>query len=316
MGEWHGRAMATEIEIRTVEPPGAPAGVERLDEAARRALARFAEVERVCTRFQPDSPLMRFNRGGDGWQEVDPLLYRVVALAARARRRTGGRFDPRVLEALVRIGYDRTLPVGRGTLRLPAPQGRARPLRDSGWLQRRPRRRALRLRGAPLDLGGIGKGYAVRLAAREMAPVSGNFLVNAGGDLVCRGPGPEGDGWRVGVEDPRGGAAPVAVLAVRDRAVCTSSVRRRRWLAGDRPVHHLIDPRTGEPAASGLLAVTVVGADPAWCEVWSKALFVEGATGVRELAERERLAALWVTEEEELGWSSRMAPFLIWRAAA
>ncbi|MDI3298916.1 MAG: FAD:protein FMN transferase [Bacillota bacterium] len=310
MSEWHGQAMATEILIRDLD---ASPGVEQ---AAARALERFAEVERVCTRFRPDSPLMRFNANRGAWQAVEPLLYDVVALARRAWRRTGGRFDPRVLEALVRIGYDRTLPLERGPLRLPAARGRPRASGRAPWLGRRPRRRQLRLLGAPLDLGGIGKGYAVRLAAREMARASANFLVNAGGDLYCRGGGPQGDGWHVGVEDPRGGEQPVAVLAVRDRAVCTSSIRRRRWLAGQEPVHHLIDPRTGEPADSGLLAVTVVGADPAWCEVWSKALFVEGEPAIATLAERERLAALWVTEEGELGWSSGLEAFLMWRVVA
>lgn len=310
MGEWHGRAMATAILIRDLD---ARPGVE---EAARRAFGRFAEVERVCTRFRDDSPLMRLNAEPGRWREVEPLLYEVVNLARRAWRRTGGRFDPRVLEALVRIGYDRTLPLDEEPLRLPAPRGRPRAAGRGAWLERRPRARQLRLRGAALDLGGIGKGYAVRLAAREMAGASGNFLVNAGGDLYCRGGGPRGDGWHVGVEDPRGGEQPVAVLAVRDRAVCTSSVRRRSWLAGGERVHHLIDPRTGEPADSGLLAVTVVGADPAWCEVWSKALFVEGLEGIGALAERERLAALWVTEEGRLGWSPAMDPWLIWRVVA
>ena len=65
-----------------------------------------------------------------------------------------------------------------------------------------------------------------------------------------------------------------SMLAVNDGAVATSSVRRRQWQRGDRTVHHLIDPRTGEPGGPGLLSVTVAGPDPAWSEIWSTALYL------------------------------------------
>jgi len=122
----------------------------------------------------------------------------------------------------------------------------------------------------------------------------------AGGDLVTRGEPPEGGPWRIGLEDPAGGAEPLAVLAVGNGAVTTSSIRRRRWTAGDRPVHHLIDPQTGEPGGAGLIAVTVVGPDPAWSEIWSKTLFLAGRAGVAALARRRGLAAWWVVEDGSL----------------
>ena len=59
-------------------------------------------------------------------------------------------------------------------------------------------------------------------------------------------------------------------------------------------LHHLIDPRTGEPGGDGLAAVTVAGPDPAWAEVWSKALFVEGARSIAAAARSRGLAAWWV----------------------
>ena len=101
-----------------------------------------------------------------------------------------------------------------------------------------------------------------------------------------------GEPWQVGIEDPvagEGDEAPIAVVAVRSGAIATSSVRVRRWLAPDgRPVHHLIDPVTRAPARTGLLAVTVAGADPAWAEVWAKALFLAGRRAIGEEARRPR----------------------------
>ena len=171
------------------------------------------------------------------------------------------------------------------------------------------------LGGRPVDLGGIGKGFAVRSAARRLLPTTPDFLVEAGGDCHCAGSGPGGEGWRIGVEDPFGpsGGPPVAVLGLEDRACTTSSTRVRRWLVAGRPVHHLIDPATGRPGGEGLAAVTVVGPEAAMAEVWSKALFLGGSARVEREAEGRRLAALSVRDDGVVGTSRRMQPYLMWR---
>jgi thiamine biosynthesis lipoprotein len=301
--------MASPIELWIADDPPDAAS------AAAEAADIFAAVEAACTRFDPESPLMRLNDSPGRWVQIPPYCYRALAAACRAWRITGGRFDPRVLMALVGLGYDGTLAFEPGTVRRP-PAAPARPVPAGPFLERRPRRSEARLLGDPLDLGGIGKGLAVRWAAGALSRRSANFLLNAGGDCACRGAGPDGTGWRVGVEDPAGGGSPVAVLAVADRAVCTSSVRRRHWLAGEEAVHHLIDPRTGASAGSGLMAVTVVGPDPAWAEVWAKALFIEGRAGVAGLADARHVAALWVGEDGRIGWSQRLRPHLLWCGVA
>ena len=88
-----------------------------------------------------------------------------------------------------------------------------------------------------------------------------------GGDLVAWGHGPESPEvqWRVGIEDPAEGTdRPVAVIELTDGAVATSSTAVRHWMSPDGAlVHHLIDPRTGDPGGAGLLAVTVRYSDPA-----------------------------------------------------
>jgi Membrane-associated lipoprotein involved in thiamine biosynthesis len=156
---------------------------------------------------------------------------------------------------------------------------------------------------APVDLGGIGKGLALRWAARRAATILGStgFLLEAGGDIASHGL--FGDArWSIGIEDPTGGQEPVAVCVLeRDQAIATSSVLVGRWLDPDgRPVHHLIDPKTGAPGGAGLAAVTVAFPDPAWAEVWSKALFLEGAVGIAAAARRRGLSAWWVDEAGEL----------------
>ena len=305
------RAMASDITIhgRTT----ADAGVGRA--AIERALAVFPAVDAACTRFSPDSPLMRVNGQPGAWHDVPTTLYRTVLEAHHAYERTRGRFDPRILADLVRLGYDRSLPFAEGAVVASEPRSTRRPL--GRW---KPKFRGgphpqLHLGGVPIDLGGIGKGLAARWASERLIGSLDGFLVDAGGDCIGRGAGPDGAGWRIGIEDPRGGPDPMAVLELRDLACATSSIRLRTWRAGERTVHHLIDPRTGRSGGEGLLSVTVIAADPAEAEVLSKTLFLAGIDQIAVEAERQRVAALWIDDQGATAESRALAPFVMWRSS-
>ncbi len=313
------RAMACDVTLRVIAPG---AGAE---EACERARLVFERVEDACTRFRPDSPLMRANAFGWRWCEVPQECYDAVAEAAQAHLDTRGLFDPRVLTALSSLGYDRSLPFDAGPVQVPAPEqapdaggppaAAPRNTHRARWRPGLyPQRRGVRIGADPIDLGGIGKGLAVRWAARELAGSGAAYLVEAGGDCYLGGAGPEGAGWHVGVEDPRSGPDPVAVLSITDGGCATSSTRVRRWQTGGRAVHHLIDPRTGTSAAGGLASVTVVGADPARAEVWSKALFVAGASRIAQLCRRHDLAALWVASDGSFAMSPQLYRYVLWTA--
>jgi thiamine biosynthesis lipoprotein len=306
------RSMATDVTVQVLDPgPHASA-------AAAAAEQVFVDVAASCTRFDPASALMRANAAPRRWHQVPPELYAALQEASAAYVETDGAFDPRVLRTLESWGYDSTLPfrAGRVVLDAPATTWTSARRQRSRW---RPRfddaRRAVRLGRDPVDLGGVGKGLAVRWAAAALAGAGRASLVEAGGDLFAAGDGPDGDGWRVGVEDPRGAREPVAVLRLQDAGAATSSVRVRRWRVAGREVHHIVDPRTGEPADSGLLSVTVVGPDPATAEVWSKALFVAGRGRVRQLADDRGIAALLVDTDGVIGLSRAMRPHVLWRVA-
>ena len=107
----------------------------------------------------------------------------------------------------------------------------------------------------PHDLGGIGKGLALRWAADRVAGVlasSTGYLLEAGGDIVVRGSPLDESRWSIAIEEPGQGGPPLAVLAMAAGAVCTSSIARRRWQLEDgEVVHHLIDPSTAIPVAPG-----------------------------------------------------------------
>jgi FAD:protein FMN transferase len=306
-GLWHSsfRSMASPIRLQL--GPDSPEPQRR--QAEVRAL--FGEVERQCTRFDPASDLMRANAAGSSPTEVGVHCFAALQAAVLAHHATSGRFDPRVLTVLRDLGYGSSLAFSAGPVRTEIVDREPEPV-DGTW---RPRfdaaTRQVAVGAVPVDLGGIGKGLALRWAA-ELLRSAGctTFLLDAGGDCVF-GHGPEGEPWRIGVEDPAGGDGPVAVLEAADGACTTSSVRLRQWQAGDQRVHHLIDPRTGRPGGGHLRSVTVIGTDPADAEVWSKVLFLAGDRIGAEAAER-KLAALWVDDAGRSEHSPALAPYLIW----
>ncbi len=306
------RAMACDVTIQVVGPHAGAA------DAVARARRVFQDVEKACTRFDPHSPLMRANAHPEEWRAVPAPLYLAVSAAFDAYRLTGGRFDPRVLRVLESLGYDRSLPFAAGGVTTPG----SVPLSASraAWTQRPawapgldPQLSAVQLGPEPIDLGGIGKSLAVGWAADQLVGAGSAVLVEAGGDCQLLGAGPEGTGWRIGVEDPLGGTDPLAVLSLADLSCATSSIRLRQWRSGERRVHHLIDPRTGEPGGSGLQAVTVVGPEPALSEVWSKVLFLAGASGIEDLAQAWGLAALWVSDDGAVATTAEMDELVLWR---
>lgn len=307
------RSMASEIRF-WVATPG-PDAEQRVD-AARAVVERVASS---CTRFDPDSALMRANAAGRTWCVVPRECFDALRAAYDAYQLTDHLFDPRVLRVLAAYGYDRSLPFDARSIQLPGAPVQSphrRGLRVRTW---RPRfdadRLAVRVGTEPIDLGGIGKGLAVRWAAQELADAGSAALVEAGGDVMALGTGPDGAGWMIAVENPLGGDEPVAVLRLTDRAASTSSTRVRSWTVGDQQVHHIVDPRTRTSAEADLRSVTVVGDDTATAEVWSKSLFIVGRSGIRAAADARGLAALWVEQNGRIGVSKAMRPYVAWQVS-
>jgi thiamine biosynthesis lipoprotein len=303
------------------------------EQAWRVVVGEFEVAEQAMSRFRETSDLTLVNRAaGTGRAiEVDPRLARALAAADRAGRLTGGRFDARILADLERLGYRGAdlgeRPASTSTVGVEASSDAIGSAASARWLTSAPRVPSVAL-DRPVDLGGIGKGLALRWAWRAVErsrvleatedgvadPVAG-ALLEAGGDLISRGSSPLGGPWAIGIEDPAGGKDPLAVIAVSGGAVVTSSVGVHRWRTDEgRTVHHLVDPKTGEPGGEGLLAVTVAGPDPAWAEVWSKTLFLAGADGIAELARGRGLAAWWTREDGRLEMTAAARSCTTWVA--
>jgi thiamine biosynthesis lipoprotein len=275
------RAMGTEVELLLVGDR-----TEALDEAE----SEFRRLEALLSRFLPDSELSLLNRRGR--LEASNDLLSVVELALAARKRTSGRFDPTVHDALVAAGYDRSFdalaPEGPSLTQFDGRCGGGVTI-SAGTIE-------LEL-GVHLDLGGIGKGYAVDRALAILAQ-EGPALVNAGGDIAAHSR-PDALGWRVGVE--------ALTIALEDGAVATSGRDRRRWRRDGEERHHLIDPVTGRPAESDLLRVTVVGRNAVEAEVDAKALFLAGERAAVEEAGALGLPCVLVTADARTVFAGGLA---------
>ncbi len=285
------RCMTTDIELWLVS-----ADAEAAEAALARGQAFFESVEARFSRFRPDSELSQLNASPDGPAGI-PIsddLAELIWLAQAAAENSGGVFDPTILDALEAAGYDRSIDAIRaeGAHVRHAPAGpeafrwRQVQVRQEagGWVVYRPA-------GVRIDLGGIAKGWAADQVAMQLRPL-GPGLVNAGGDLRAWGTQPgaaPGGGWLVAVDHPQRAGEDVVWLDVRDGAAATSSVVTRRWAGG----HHLIDPRTGRPAETDLLSVTVLAGSAVVAETAAKVALILGRTaGLAWLADQPGIEAL------------------------
>lgn len=282
-----------------------------LDDDGPRGSALLAEVpallarhEARASRFLPESELSLLNARAGRPVAVSDELFSDVAAALDAAEWTGGLVTPTVLGALERSGYDRSFDAG---VAAPTPRSPARPVPDHRSVELDSARRRVRLPPhVRLDLAGTLKGriadqLALRLGAH--APC----LVDAGGDIRVSGPRADGSAWAIGVADPSEAERALCQIGLPSGGVATSGRDYRRWKDGARWLHHLIDPRTGEPAQTDVLSATVVAHTAARADVAAKVVLLLGCDAGLAWAERHGLEALVAREDGGHFTTSRFA---------
>jgi thiamine biosynthesis lipoprotein len=270
------RAMNTDV---TVLVPEVDAFRER--ELAQLVEELFARTERTFSRFRGDSELSRLNRS-DGPMVVSAEMFHALERARSYWERTDGWFDPTIALALAAAGYDRSFAPG-ALDRSGAAIGQNKRASFEGVVLDVASRTVSLPSGTAVDCGGFVKGWTVDRAI-ELLPTP--CAVDAGGDADLRGLGPDGAGWLVGVEDPARPGSALLEFYAQDRGVATSGPGRRHWRVGEREAHHLIDPHSGEPAASDLAQVTVVAPNAELADVLAKTVYLRGFDDGRRFLER------------------------------
>lgn len=280
MGTW------CDLTLFDEAPESAPA-------VAEAAFQEIARLERVMSTWSPDSELSRVNgKARTGPQAISDDLAAVIAAALDTCRASGGAFDPTVgpLLTLWRFNTDRpAVPTSRAAAdaRGRVGCGKVSIRRDPPAIQLPP--------GVSLDLGGIGKGFAVDraldvLRARGVHRVKLDF-----GSSSLAFEGHVDGGWPVVLADPRDPERPLASFRVKAGSVSSSGQYERSFVRNGRRYGHIFDPRTGRPVQSNLLLVTVIAPDATQADALSTALFVMGRTrGAQLVAQMPGVSAIFV----------------------
>ncbi|HEV8375909.1 MAG TPA: FAD:protein FMN transferase [Candidatus Polarisedimenticolia bacterium] len=238
------------------EAPGEDA--REVGESLEAALDEVEHLESLLSNWRKDSELSLLNaRAGRGAIPVGRELFDVLQASLRWARITDGAFDP-ALEPFTRA------------FRGGAPPGaHAAPGREWKRMRLEVRESSVLLpRGTGIDLGGIGKGFALDRAAAVLEKRGIRAaLLDAGGQILALGSPPGEPGWRIAVADPRDRGHPALELVLRDVSAATSGNSERPG--------EILDPETGVPVA-GRFSATALAAEATAADALSTALFVMG----------------------------------------
>ena len=291
----HLRAMNTDILLAAEgQADQIRAGFEQASEFIRSGESRF-------TRFSEDSELSALNRSSGKRFKASADLFSIIALTRRFFHLTRGLFDPSILPDLKRAGYDRSMEV----LRELGPS----PLLETLLANEHPSFSEIDLDesdqtiqlppGMAIDLGGIAKGWIAEQAANLLSKYATACAVDAGGDMYLVGL-PDGmEQWPVALEDPLQPETALTTLKVDPGAIATSTITKRVWQQAGKNRHHIIDPRTGEPAVSDWISVTVIAPHAYEAEVFAKALLIAGPQEAEEIIRHSGIPFTFLAVDQE-----------------
>jgi len=263
--------------------------VEDATELAVDALDLVDVIESRITVYRDTSELARLNaRAAEGWQPVAPDLFALLLHARDLSARTGGAFDC-ASGALTRAwGFLER----RG--RTPSEEQLAAARERSGLALVEFDEAGKRVRftrpGVELNFGAIGKGWAIDRAMSTLRMAGVPSVLVHGGQSSVRAIGVQGPdlpgrrGWKVGVRHPLRPAQRLATITLDDRALGTSGSGTQFFVDRGRKLGHILDPRTGLPAESGVISATVIAPEAADADALSTALYVLGPEGLPRIA--------------------------------
>jgi thiamine biosynthesis lipoprotein len=243
------QAMASPCEVHVGE-----ADLATADRVVALAAAEAQRIEAKFSRYRRGNVIDAINTAEGRPVVVDDETARLLDYAARLHELSDGKFD--VTSGVLRRAWRFD-----GSDRVPTEQAVAELLAVVGWDKVRWRTPELTLPpGMEIDLGGIGKEYAVDSAAALVRPVSERCLLNFGGDLLAIGPQQGGAPWRVGVESIAEAGAVARHIDLAVGALATSGDSRRFLFKDGKRYGHVLDPRTGWPVVGAPRSVTVAAA--------------------------------------------------------
>ncbi len=295
--------MGTRYVVKVVTVEREAGWQERLAESIT---ARLAEVNQKMSTWLTDSEISRFNDKAS----VEPFLFSaetfdVLQAAQEVSTASDGAFDITVGPLVDAWGFG-----AAGEMPTPPSIEVLAELEthvgfDKLQLDVVSKSAAKQDPDLRLDLSAIAKGYAVDQVAEALAAQGfEDYMVEVGGEVRTAGQNPDGDSWRIGIEQPE--ANPVrqvaTVVPLSGVALATSGNYRNFWVAADgRRISHTLDPRTGAPVAHAAASVSVAHPSCMMADAWATALMVLGPDQGYDVAVTQDLAVLFLIHGEDGG---------------
>lgn len=249
-------------------------------QAADSAIRLVNELSEKWSVTDEDSEIYRLNKNGAA--ELSAETAELIRFALEIGKLTGGALDITLYPVLREWGFT------TDSYQVPADERLAELLEYTGLDKITLSGSSVSLSdGAQIDLGAVAKGYAGDLICEQLrAQGVKSALLDLGGNIHTIGTKPDGNAWRLGVRDPDG-SGNIAVVELCDAAAVTSGGYERYFVAEDGQRYcHILDPKSGKPADSGLASATIIGSEGRLCDALSTAVYVMGA---------ERAYSLWQT---------------------
>lgn len=272
--------------------------------AADHVAREFERLDNLLSVWRDGSDVVRLNQAAG----VEPVpvsreTLDVLDAARQAGDWTGGKFDVTfgALTDIWKFDHDQDNVVpGREAIAARVPFVDYRAVR----VDRAAGTAFIERKGMRVHLGGIGKGYAIdRAAALLRAEGFAHFLIQSGGDIYAAGTN-DGQPWKLGIADPRGGHDAFAAVPISNATFSTSGDYERAFVANGVRYHHLLDPDSGEPAR-GCRSVTIVAARAIDADVLSTGVFILGPhDGLALIERRPDVEGVIVTSANEVLVSS------------
>lgn len=275
---------------------------EGAEAAMKAAAARLKEIESLMTINAPGGDINRLNEAaGKDKVALEPETINILATAKKYAQVSGGTFDVTIGPLVKAWGVFTDHP------RVPSADEieKLKKLTDYKTLQvdTENNTAALEMSGQIVDLGGIAKGYAGDEAIKVYKEHGiKSAYINLGGNVVVLGTKPDGKPWRIGIQNPRANNGYyIGIVEVTDKAVVTSGDYERFFEKDGVRYHHILDPKTGRPAASGLISATIITDVSMDADALSTAVFVLGLEkGMALVKGLKGVEAILVTRDREI----------------
>ena len=270
---------------------------ENAESALNKAEERVSELENLWSATKENSEIYAINHSNGQSVAVSPETAELFDFSLEISEMTDGALDCSIYPILTEWGFttsDYTIPTEERISELLAYTD-YRKINFNGEYVQIPE-------NMQIDLGAVGKGYTGDLVVEILKENSiESALLDLGGNIQTIGTKPDGIDWKIGLRSPFD-EGNFATLEVSDRAVITSGGYERYFVGDDGETYwHILDPKTGKPAHSGLISVTVIGDEGRLCDALSTSLFVMGLEKATELwRNRDDFEMILVTEDGKI----------------